>query len=177
MQHLRIISACLTMYIGAASTQWMQKSTTIAQNQHANSVPPFALNFHHGKWAPCTSITCCVDTCARATRLSAFALLLGTLLHCVNTLNLEGIHLCHCMIRHSVACKPQRPTLLVGGVQRSEAIVLDPLKLGLGDRLQLGGGGTAHLPEEGYQVPLPMVTEGIPHTLHCQLLQQPPDYS
>ena len=121
--------------------------------------------------------TCCVDTCARATSLSAFALLLGTLLHCVNTLSFEGIHLCHCMVRHSVACKPQGPTLLVGGVQRSEAIVLDPLKLGLGDRLQLGGGGTAHLPEEGHQVPLPMATEGIPHTLHCQLLQQPPDYS
>ncbi|KAA6428628.1 MAG: hypothetical protein FRX49_01503 [Trebouxia sp. A1-2] len=57
-----------------------------------------------------------------------------------------------------------------------EAIVLDPLKLGLGDRLQLRGGGTAHLLEEGHQVPMPMATEGIPHTLHCQLLQQPPDY-
>jgi len=76
-----------------------------------------------------------------------------------------------------MACKPEAPTLLVCGVQSPEAIVLDPVKLGLGDRLQLRGGGTAHLLEEGHQVPLPMATEGVPHTLHCQLLQQPPDYS
>ncbi len=62
-------------------------------------------------------------------------------------------------------------------MQSPEPIVLDPVKLGLGDRLQLGGGGTAHLLEESHQVPLPMAAEGVPHTLHCQLLQQPPHYS
>jgi len=91
--------------------------------------------------------------------------------------NPKPIHRCQCAVRHSMACKPEAPTLLVCGVQSPEAIVLDPVKLGLGDRLQLRGGGTAHLLEEGHQVPLPMATEGIPHTLHCQLLQQPPDYS
>lgn len=70
---------------------------------------------------------------------------------------------------------PKGPTLLIGGVQSPEAIVLDPLKLGLGDRLQLRGECTAHLLEEGRQVPLPMAAEGVPHTLHCQLLQQPPE--
>ncbi len=83
------ISACLTRYVGAASTQWTQKSTIITKNKHANSVIYFVTKFHHANWASGTSITCCVDTCARATSLSAFALLVGTSLHYINTLKLQ----------------------------------------------------------------------------------------
>ena len=84
----RAISACLTRYIGATSTQWTQKSTRM-KYKHANSIVYFVINFHHGKWAPCTANSCCGDTCARATSLSAFALRLATSLHYTHPLNLQ----------------------------------------------------------------------------------------
>lgn len=61
-------------------------------------------------------------------------------------------------------------TLLVGRVQSSEAIVLDPVKLGLGDGLLVGWGDAPDLLQERHQVPLAMASVGIPHSLHCQLL-------
>lgn len=59
-------------------------------NKHANSVFQYVINFHDENWAPCTSMTCCVDTCARATSLPAFALRLATSLHYITTLKLQS---------------------------------------------------------------------------------------
>ena len=70
-------SACVTRYKGAASTNGHRSQ----QDKHAN--------LQDGKWAPCTSITCCVDICARATSLSAFALRLATSLHHTPTVKLQ----------------------------------------------------------------------------------------
>ena len=78
-------SACVTRYKGAASTHGHRSQ----QDKHANSVLYSVINLHDGKWAPYTSITCCVDTCLRATSLSAFALRLATSLHHTTTVKFQ----------------------------------------------------------------------------------------